>query len=228
MTENENRYTRTVSLIGEEGLAKLKRSRVAVFGVGGVGGHAAETLARSGIGALDIIDKDVVSESNLNRQIVALTSTLGRPKVEIMAERIADIDPSVKVNALEMFYLPETADSVDITGFDYIVDAIDNVTAKLELISRAAAAGVPVISSMGTGNKLDPSRLRVGDISKTSVCPLAKVMRRELRERGITHLKVVWSDELPKKQTPPGSMAFVPAAAGILLASEVIRDILAG
>lgn len=231
---------RTGLLLGEEAIAKLENSRVAVFGVGGVGGYVVEALARSGVGALDLIDDDVVAVSNINRQIIALHSTVGRPKAEVAAERVADINPRCRVTAHQCFYLPETADRFDFTEYDYIVDAIDTVTGKLMLAEQAAAAGTPIISSMGAGNKLDPTAFRVADIKHTKVCPLAKVMRRELKKRGIQSLKVVYSEEEPltpagqdeaaagahaKRQTP-GSIAFVPSVVGLIVAGEVIKDLI--
>ncbi len=236
----KEQYSRTSLLIGEEGIARLRSSRVAVFGIGGVGGFAVEALARAGVGALDLIDSDTVSISNLNRQIIATYRTIGRYKTEVMAERIQDIDPDTKVRIYNCFYLPETADQFDFSDYDYVIDAVDTVTAKLEIILRAKAAGVPVISSMGAGNKMDPALFRVDDISRTSVCPLAKVMRRELKKRGVTGLKVVYSTEPPiqPKESPseqpqagrrsvPGSISFVPSAAGLILAGEVVRDLIA-
>ena len=229
-------FSRTALLIGEEGVEKLKKSRVAVFGVGGVGGYVVEALARSGVGALDLIDKDTVSESNINRQIIALHSTVGRLKTEVAAERARDINPEICVRTHNTFYLPETADEFDFSGFDYIVDAIDTVSGKLSLIERANAMKIPVISSMGAGNKLNPILFEVADISKTSVCPLARVMRRELKKRGIEHLKVVYSKEEPlpsplvdpeSGKSIPGSIAFVPSVVGLILAGEVIKDIIA-
>lgn len=231
-----NEFLRTELLLGREAMQKLEASHVAVFGIGGVGGHAAEALARSGIGALDLIDNDTVSVSNLNRQIVALKSTVGRYKADVMKERIQDINPEAKVRALRLFYLPETADELDLGEYDYIVDAVDTVTAKLELAVRAKEAGVPLISCMGAGNKLDPTAFTVTDISKTSVCPLARVMRRELKKRGITSLKVVYSTEpartplscedVDARRSVPGSVAFVPSVAGLITAGEVIRDLI--
>lgn len=222
-----DRFTRTKLILGQDGIDKLQSSRVAVFGIGGVGGFAAEALARAGIGAIDLIDKDKVDVTNLNRQIVATASTVGRDKVEVMKERILDIDPDIRVTAHKCFFLPET--EFDFSGFDYVVDAIDTVTAKLDLIVRAREAGVPVISSMGTGNKLDPTRFEVTTIDKTSVCPLAKVMRRELRRREISDLKVVYSKEEPIRQAErgvPASVSFVPPAAGLILAGEVVKDLI--
>jgi len=231
-------FFRTAMLLGEEAVEKLQRARVAVFGIGGVGGHAVEALARAGIGAIDLIDSDCVSLSNINRQLLATHSTVGMRKVEAGRLRILDINPEAKVTLWPCFYNADTADTFDLSQYDYIIDAIDTVSSKLLLIQRATEAGTPVISCMGTGNKLDPSRFEVADISKTAVCPLARVMRKELGKRGIRHLKVVYSKEdalkpagaeeemarLGKRQIP-GSVSFVPGAAGMLLAGEVIRDI---
>lgn len=219
-------FDRTELLIGEEALQTLKNKRVAVFGVGGVGGYAVEALARTGIGTLDLVDKDVVDETNINRQIIALQSTIGKPKVEVAKERCLDINPEMTINTHQVFYLPDTADEFDFTDYDYVIDAIDTVTGKLQLIEAAKKANVPVISSMGAGNKLNPAEFEVADISETSVCPLAKVMRKELRDRGIDHLKVVYSKEAPIKinQQTPGSVAFVPSVVGLIIASEVIKD----
>ncbi len=232
------RFSRTALLIGEEGVEKLAKSKVAVFGVGGVGGYVCEALARSGIGTLEIVDRDVVSESNINRQIIATVDTVGRAKVDVMKERILSINPEASVIAMNCFYLPDNAAEFDFSSYDYVVDAVDTVTAKLSIIERSLEAGVPVISAMGAGNKLDPSRFRVADISKTSVCPLARIMRKELKKRGIEHLKVVFSDEDPLpsvadgtdpgRRSTPGSIAFVPAAAGLVLAGEVVKDIVGG
>ena len=221
-------FSRTESLIGKEALEKLKNSRVAVFGVGGVGSYVVEALARSGVGALDLIDNDSVSESNINRQIVALHSTLGKQKTEVAAARVKDINPAIKVREHNLFFLPETADSFDFSPYNYVVDAIDTVSGKLALIERAKAANVPVISSMGTGNKLDPTAFEVADISKTSVCPLARVMRRELKKRGIEKVKVVYSKEDPKETngSVPASIAFVPSVAGLIIAGEVVKDLI--
>lgn len=223
-------FMRTELLLGEEAMERLSRARVAVFGVGGVGGYVAEALARSGIGALDLIDNDVVAESNLNRQIIALRSTIGRQKTEVMRERVLDINPHLKVQVHNCFYLPETADQFDFREFDYVVDAIDTVTGKIALVLQAQEAGTPIISSMGAGNKLDPTAFEVADIYKTSVCPLARVMRRELKSRGVKKLKVVYSREIARKplvqeRKMPGSTAFVPSVAGLILASEVIKDL---
>lgn len=223
-------FSRTAALLGDEALERLKASRVAVFGIGGVGGHAAEALARSGVGALDLIDHDTVSPSNLNRQIVALRSTVGRKKVEVMAERIADINPNVNVRIHDTFYLPETAHLFDFSAYDYVVDAIDTVTGKIALVEQAKAVGTPIICAMGAGNKTDPTAFRVADISQTKVCPLAKVMRVELRKRGITDVKVVYSEEpplLPLQEGAPGSLAFVPSAAGLMMAGEVVLHLAA-
>ena len=230
-------FARTELLIGEDGLKKLRKARVAVFGIGGVGGYAVEALARSGVGHFLLVDNDVVGESNLNRQIIALWSTLGRYKTAVMKERIADICPETEVKTQECFFLPEHADRFDFGAFDYVVDAIDTVSGKLELAVSCQKAGTPLISAMGAGNKLDPSRFEVTDIYRTKGCPLAKVMRRELRKRGIERLKVVYSTEEPKKplrqilggdgrKVTPGSMVFVPGTAGLLLASEVVKDLL--
>ena len=218
----------------------LSRSRLAptgwtlIFGVGGVGGYVVEALARSGVGALELIDSDVVSVSNLNRQILATVPDLGRPKVEVARERVLSINPAAEVVPHRCFYLPETAEQFDFSRYDYVVDAIDTVSGKIELVLRCKAAGVPILCSMGAGNKLDPSLFRVSDLSKTSVDPLARVMRLELRKRGVTHLKCVWSPEPPLTprgtaegpgRRAPGSVAFVPPAAGLVLAGEVIRDL---
>lgn len=232
----EEKFIRTAFLFGEEAIEHLVRKRVAVFGVGGVGGYVVEALARSGIGTIDIIDKDEVAESNINRQIIATTETVGRKKVEVLKERIHAINPSCCVNAYECFFLPETAEQFDFSNYDYVVDAVDTVTAKIELIMRAQEADVPIVSAMGAGNKLDPTRFEVADIYQTSVCPLAKVMRRELKKRGVKKLKVVYSKEEPierkmqfddeaERKKTPGSCAFVPAVAGLILAGEVIKDL---
>lgn len=229
------RFSRTALLIGEDGLEKLKKSRVAVFGVGGVGGYVVEGLARSGVGTLDLIDKDVVSLSNINRQIIALSSTVGMPKTEAAAARAKEINPDIVVHTYSVFYLPETADRFDFTQYDYIVDAIDTVSGKIALVERAKAANVPIICAMGAGNKLDATAFEVADISKTSVCPLARVMRRELKKRGIEHVKVVYSKEEPiptgvfdeeTGKSIPGSIAFVPSVAGLILAGEVVKDLI--
>ena len=228
--------SRTALLLGEEGVHRLEKSRVAVFGIGGVGGYVAEALARSGVGSLDLIDKDDVSLSNINRQILALHSTVGRLKVDVMKERILDINPEAQVHTYPCFFLPDTAGDFDFSQYDYVVDAVDTVSAKIALILKAKEAGVPVISSMGAGNKLDPSRFEVADIYETSVCPLARVMRRELKKRGVDRLKVVYSREearMPLEirkdkesgKITPGSLAFVPSAAGLLLAAEVVMDL---
>ena len=231
----EDMFSRTRMLLGDEALDQLGRARVAVFGIGGVGGHVVEALARSGVGALDLIDSDRVVLSNLNRQIVATRDTLGMLKVDAARARVLSIDPDCVVRTYPLFYLPETADRFDFRQYDYVVDAIDTVAGKLQLIEAARAAGVPVISSMGAGNKLDPTAFRVADIADTSVCPLARVMRRELRKRGIKHVKVVYSTEPALSPAPtteatarrasPGSVAFVPAVAGLILAGEVIKDL---
>mgnify|MGYP005774625139 CR=1 FL=1 len=238
---------RTRLLIGDTPLARLTAARVAVFGVGGVGGFCVEALARAGIGTLHLYDDDTISESNLNRQIVALHSTIGLRKAEVMADRVRDINPQCQVKAIPMFYLPQNADQVDLTQYDYVIDCIDTVAAKLELVSRCQALQVKIISAMGSGNKLDPTAFTVTDISKTQGCPLARVMRKELRKRGIQHLKVVYSTELPRsplhtmeaeppvgsdtrpgstaRRDTPGSISFVPGAAGLVVASAVIREL---
>ena len=230
----EEIFTREEMLLGQEALAKLRAARVAVFGIGGVGSFVAEALARGGIGHLTLVDGDVVSVSNINRQLIALHSTVGRPKVEVMAERIRDICPETEVNIFQTVYGAENRELLDFSAFDYIVDAIDMVTSKLILIEEAKKAGTPVICSMGTGNKLDPTRFEVADIAKTSVCPLAKVMRKELKQRGISGVKVVYSREEARKpevvreegrRAVPGSISFVPSSAGLILAGEVIREI---
>ena len=225
------RFERTSLLVGNEGMERILASRVAVFGIGGVGGHAAEALARAGVGEIHLIDADTVSVTNINRQAVALTSTVGRDKVEVMMQRIVDINPDAKVVCHKIFYSEETKDEIDLSEVDYVIDAIDSVTSKLLLITLADKAGTPIISSMGTGNKLDPTRFEVTDIYKTSVCPLARVMRTELRRRGVSSLKVVYSKEEPikavvsddKTRHAPGSVSFVPSVAGLILAGEVIR-----
>ena len=262
-----NQFARTQLLIGEEGMEALRRARVAVFGIGGVGGYAVEALARSGVGTLDLIDDDKVCLSNLNRQIIATHKTLGKYKVDVAKERILDINPDCTVNTCRVFYTPETSDRFDFTQYDYVIDAIDTVTGKLELIMQAQRAGTPIISSMGAGNKMDPSAFEVADIYKTSVCPLARVMRNELRKRGVKSLKVVYSKEPPispvddmavstvddmavssvdetdipgrtdctgpsgtrreyiRRRQTPGSNAFVPSAAGLIIAGEVVCDL---
>lgn len=231
--------SRTEYLAGRDAVTRLGAAHVAVFGCGGVGGYVCEALARAGVGALTVIDGDTISPSNLNRQLAALLSTVGRAKVDVIAERIADINPDCHVTPLKMFYLPENADDIALSAFDYVADAVDTVAAKLEIACRANAAGIPLISAMGAGNKLYPERFQVGDIAETSVCPLARVMRRELRARGIEHLNVVWSDEAPRRapeaedggelthvgRIPPGSISFVPSAAGLIMAGKIIRDI---
>lgn len=239
--------SRTALVLGEEGVAKLRAAHVVLFGLGGVGGYVAEALARAGIGRLTLVDDDTVAESNLNRQIIALASTLGRPKAEAAAERVRQINPACQVEPVALFYMPETADQLPLAGADYVVDAVDTVTAKLEIIGRARAAGVPVISCMGTGNKLHPELLRLSTLEKTEGCPLARVMRRECKQRGYRKVPVVFSPEPPVKPgaagggapageaqpgragTPkrqvPGSVSFVPGAAGLLLAGKVVRDI---
>ncbi|MBR5489424.1 MAG: tRNA threonylcarbamoyladenosine dehydratase, partial [Firmicutes bacterium] len=199
----EDQFQRTRQLLGSEEVDRLQEASVLLFGIGGVGGFTCEALARAGVGRIHIVDKDVVDVTNINRQIIATHDTVGRPKVDVMKERLLSINPDIQVEATECFYLPDRAAEFDFGAYDYVIDAIDNVSAKLSIICEAKAAGTPVISSMGTGNKLDPTRLRVSDLSKTSVCPLARVMRIELRKRGISHLRVVWSDEPPMKVDAP-------------------------
>ena len=231
-------YERTALVLGEEAMQVLARSRVAVFGLGGVGGYVVEALARCGVGALDLIDSDRISPSNLNRQILATGETLGQWKTDAAAARVCSINPACKVTLHRCFYLPDTAPQFDFTQYDYIVDAIDTVTGKLMLAEEAQRCGTKIISSMGTGNKLDPTAFRVADISQTAVCPLARIMRKELKKRGIEHLKVVYSREKPLEPTErlrpaeetgrrdiPGSVAFVPSVAGMILAGEVVKDL---
>ena len=246
-----DQFSRTELLLGKENMERLKNARVAVFGIGGVGGYTVEALARSGVGTLDLIDDDKVCLTNINRQIIATRKTVGRYKVEVAKERILEINPEAHVNTYQTFYLPDTADQFDFSQYDYIVDAIDTVTGKLELVEQAVKRGVPIISSMGAGNKLDPTAFQVADISKTSVCPLAKVMRRELKKRGIYHLKVVFSTEKPmtpiedaeisckqhcicppgtvrkctQRRQVPGSNAFVPSVVGLIIAGEIVKDL---
>lgn len=237
-------FARTELLVGADSMKRLAHSHVAVFGIGGVGGYAVEALARSGVGRLDLIDHDKVDITNLNRQIYALHSTLGRYKTDVAKERILDINPKAEVRVFRLFYLPRTAGQFDFAQYDYVVDAIDTITGKLMLIEQAQAAGTPIISAMGAGNKMDPSAFQVADIYETSVCPLAKVMRRELKKRGIKKLKVVYSKEQPHRpallpqedenkqpscgrdKVTPGSFSFVPSAAGLILAGEVVKDLL--
>ena len=246
-----NQFSRTQLLIGEEAIQKLAKSRVAVFGIGGVGGYVCEALIRSGVGAFDLVDDDKVCLTNLNRQIIATRKTVGKYKVEVMKERILDINPDAQVNIHQCFFLPENADEFSFDAYDYVVDAVDTVTAKIEIIMQAKKKEIPVISSMGAGNKLDPTAFRVADIYKTKVCPLAKVMRRELKKRGVKKLKVVYSEEQPiqpiedmsiscrancicppgakhkctERRAIPGSVAFVPSVVGLIIAGEVVKDI---
>ncbi len=235
-------FSRLAMLVGAEAVESLKDKRVAIFGIGGVGGYVCEALVRCGIGAFDLVDSDEVATSNLNRQIISTHKSVGKPKVEVMKERMLDINPDVQVNAHRCFYLPENADEFDFTKYDYVVDCVDTVTAKLEIIMRAKECGVPVISAMGAGNKLDPSRFKVADIYDTKVCPLCRVMRRELKKRNISDLKVVYSDEEPmtpiaalnteeadpgsSRRSTPGSSAFTPSACGLVIASEVFKDLI--
>lgn len=234
----QNAFSRTELLLGQEAMHRLRQSRVAVFGLGGVGGYAVEALARCGVGTLDLIDHDTVSVSNLNRQILATAQTIGRLKAEVAAERVRSINPSAVVRALPVFYLPQTREQFDFSQYDYVVDAIDTVSGKLALVQQANEAATPIISSMGTGNKLDPTAFEVADITQTSMCPLARIMRKELKKRGIAHLKVVYSKEEPLtpsqpdealpdgRRQIPGSVSFVPSVAGLVLAGEVIKDLI--
>lgn len=224
----ENQYTRTMAVLGEAAIERLKKCRVAVFGVGGVGSYTVEALARAGVGAIDLIDNDTFNVTNINRQLYATHKTIGEYKVDAASERIMDINPECKVTAHKMFYLPENADSLDLSQYDYIVDAIDTVAAKVELIVRADKCGVPIISSMGTGNKLNPQMFEVADIYKTSVCPLAKVMRTRLKKEGVKKLKVVYSKEEPitNPDNIIGSVPFVPSVAGLIIAGEVIKNLI--
>lgn len=221
------RFSRTEQLLGQEAMEKLHHAHVAVFGIGGVGGYIVEALVRSGVGNFDLIDHDKICESNINRQIIATRETVGRYKVDVMKERMLSINSDVKVTVHPSFYLPESADAFDLSRFSYIADAVDTVTAKIELILRTQRAGVPIISCMGTGNKLNPMQLEIADIYQTSVCPLAKVMRRELRRRDVKALKVLYSKEEPIAvgQSVPGSVSFVPSVAGLIIASEIVKDI---
>ena len=247
-----NQFSRTELLIGQEGMNCLRNARVAVFGIGGVGGYVVEALARSGVGTLDLVDDDKVCLTNINRQIIATRKTVGKYKVDVAKERVLEINPDATVNTYKTFYLPETAEQFDFSQYDYVVDAIDTVSGKIQLVVQANSKGVPVISSMGAGNKMDPTAFMVEDISKTSVCPLAKVMRRELKKRGIEHLKVVYSKEKPlvpsvdtenscstncicppgtertctQRRQIPGSNAFVPSVVGLIIAGEVIKDLI--
>ncbi len=241
----ESYFERTIQLIGDDAVEKLGNMHIAVFGLGGVGGYVCEGLARTGIGHLTLIDNDEVAPSNINRQIIATSETIGKPKVAVMSERLLSINPDLKLDVYRMFYLPENADEIDLTAFDYVVDAIDTITAKIELITRCIGKNVPIISAMGTGNKLDPSMLKIADLSKTHICPLARVMRRELKKRGIKHVKVVYSEEEPFRQAPsddkpdddipaiaehrkdtPASAIFVPATAGLMISAEIIKELL--
>ena len=237
-----NQFSRTALLVGQEAISKLQQSRVAIFGIGGVGSYVAEALARSGVGTFDLIDNDTVALTNLNRQIIATHATLGQPKVQVMAERIHSINPHAQVHVHQCFFLPENASEFNFEQYDYVVDAVDTVAAKIAIILAAQAAKVPVISSMGAGNKMDPSKFQVADLYKTSVDPLARVMRQELKKRGVKKLKVVYSTELPltpvdelegechaeahRRRALPGSTAFTPSAAGLLVASEVVKDLI--
>ena len=234
-------FSRTALLLGQEGMEKLKNARVAVFGLGGVGGYVAEALARSGVGALELVDHDTISLTNINRQLLATVDTVGQPKAEAAKKRVLAINPQAEVTARCEFYGPQTAENFDFSRYSYVVDAIDTITGKLALVTAAKEAGVPIISCMGTGNKLDPTRFQIADISKTSVCPLARIMRKECAKRGIKHLKVLFSTEDPIPSDPsvlndeelpegrralPGSVAFVPSVAGLIIAGEVIKDLI--
>ena len=229
----ENQFERTALLLGKASVEKLAEKRVAVFGVGGVGGFVCEGLVRAGIGAIDIVDKDIVAISNINRQLIALHSTVGKNKVDVLEERLKDINKDLIIKKYKCFFLPETSDTFDFREYDYVVDAIDTVTGKIELILKANEAGVPIISAMGAGNKLDPTAFQVSDIYKTSVCPLARVMRRELKKRGVEKLKVVYSKEEPIKpqfeegeEVVPGSVSFVPPVLGLIIAGEIVKDLI--
>ena len=225
----DNQFSRTETLIGADALAKLANSRVAIFGVGGVGGYVVEALARAGVGNIDLIDNDDVNITNINRQIIALHSTVGKPKVEVARDRVLDINPKINVRIYKIFFTPETSKEFDFSQYDYVVDAIDSVTGKIELVMKSQDANVPIISSMGTGNKLHPEMFEIADIYKTSVCPLAKVMRTELKKRGVKKLKVLYSKEVPIKQEGkriPASISFTPPVAGLIMAGEVIRDLI--
>lgn len=229
----ESQFSRTELLLGEKSVEKLAKKRIAVFGVGGVGGFVCEGLVRAGIGEIDIIDKDTVAVSNLNRQLIALHSTVGQNKVDVLEKRLKDINPKLILRKYKCFFLPETSDNFDFKQYNYVVDAIDTVTGKIELVLKAEEAGVPIISAMGAGNKLDPTAFQVADIYKTSVCPLARVMRRELKKRGIEKLKVVYSKEEPVKpvfaegeETVPGSVSFVPSVMGLIIAGEIVKELL--
>ena len=230
MSGHESRHERTVSMIGQAAFKKLRESKVLIFGVGGVGGYVCEALARAGVGHIAICDSDVVSESNLNRQIIATYDTVGLPKTDVMEKRILSVNRECRVEKFDCFYLPGTPEAADFdfAAYDYVVDAIDTVAAKIDIIVRCKEAEVPVISSMGTGNKLDPTRFEIADIEKTSVCPLAKVIRKALRERGIKGVKVLYSKEEPVKtgSRTPGSISFVPSAAGLIIGGEVIKDLI--
>ncbi|MBR5570334.1 MAG: tRNA threonylcarbamoyladenosine dehydratase [Oscillospiraceae bacterium] len=235
-----DQYSRTRFLLGAEGMEKLKNAHVAVFGLGGVGGYVVEALARSGVGALTLVDHDTISLTNINRQLLATHETIGMEKSDAAKARVLAIDPSIQVNARKTFYMPDTADQFDFSQYDYVVDAVDTVTAKLSLIVACKEAGTPIISSMGTGNKLDPTKFQIADIAKTSICPLARIMRKECAKRGIKHVKVLFStedaispqcdstEEMPEgRRALPGSVAFVPSVAGLIIAGEVIKDLIA-
>lgn len=221
-------FSRTERLIGKDALQKLQNSNIIIFGLGGVGSYTAEALARSGIGKMTVVDKDTVDITNINRQLYALHSTVGKPKAEVAKARILDINPECEITAIQKMYLPENSEEFNLSQYDYIVDAIDNVTAKIDLAVKSEQLGIPIISSMGTGNKLDPTAFKVSDIYRTSVCPLCRVMRTQLKKRGVKKLKVVYSEEMPKTdgERTPASISFVPPAAGLIIAGEVIKDII--
>ncbi len=230
----KEQFSRTARVLGENSIEVLSNCRVAVFGIGGVGGHAVEALARAGVGAIDLIDSDTVSVSNINRQAVALHSTVGRPKVEVMRDKILDINPECKVSTHQCFYLPETAENFDFSKYSYVLDCVDTVAAKIDIICRAKELNIPIISAMGAGNKLDPTAFRVADIFDTKVCPLARIMRTNLKKRGIKSLKVVYSEEIPLSSTEkdpetgrsiPGSVPFVPSVMGLIMAGQTVKDL---
>lgn len=231
-----SQFSRTELLLGEESMDKLNKARVAIFGIGGVGGYVCEALVRSGVGAFDLIDDDKVSLTNLNRQIIATHKSIGQYKVDVMKERMLDINPEADIRVYKSFFLPENANQFPFSEYDYVIDAVDTITAKIELVMKCQEMNIPIISSMGAGNKLEGSAFRVADIYKTKMCPLAKVMRRELKQRGVKKLKVVYSEEQPispvkeseeatKRRTTPGSLAFVPSIAGLIMAGEVVKDL---
>lgn len=222
----KKKWSKTEELLGMEAVEKLQKSNILIFGIGGVGSFAIEALVRSGIGSITIVDKDVIDETNINRQLIAIQETIGKPKTEVMKERILSINPECKVETFSVFYLADTASEIDFSKYDYIIDAVDIITAKMEIIQRAKEEGIPIISCMGTGNKLDPTKFEVSDLSKTSICPLAKVIRHELKKRGIINVKVVYSKERAIHKKNLGSVSFVPSVAGLIIAGEVIKDLI--